>query len=154
MNIPVSLLNTRANLLVDIVMLINILAPFIMLISFKHARQKNFSAHKRTQLWLLVVCFSAVMALEINIRMEGGALVNGAHTDTTLFKWIFGLHVTGAVLTYILWAYLAWKSLKLFNIDLPGKYSKAHKKLGQAIFCGMWFTSVSAIAVYVFGFVL
>lgn len=154
MNIPASFLNTRANLLVDIVMLINILAPLIMYFSFKQARQKNHSAHKRTQLWLLIVCFSAVMALEINIRMEGGALVNGVHTDTTLFKWIFGLHVTGAILTYIIWAYLAWKSLKLFNVDLPGKYSKTHKRLGQTIFLGMWFTSASAIAVYVFGFVL
>lgn len=154
MNIPSSLLNTRANLLVDIVMLINILAPFIMLFSFKQARKKNLSAHKRTQLWLLIICFSAVMALEFNIRIEGGALVKGMYAGTTLYKWILGLHVTGAVLTYIIWAYLAWKSFKQFNVGLPGKFSNSHKKIGWFICWGMWFTSISALAVYIFGFVL
>jgi putative membrane protein len=151
------LLGTRAGMLVDLVLALNLAAPVLMLWSFGLARRRRFARHRRVQLVLLGSCVLAVACLEAHIRLAGGsgALVGGsAFAGTPLFRRVFALHVGGAVSTYAGWAVLARLSVRRFGQALPGSFSATHRRLGLAVFGGMCFTALSASAIYLLGFVL
>ncbi|HEX6738016.1 MAG TPA: DUF420 domain-containing protein [Vicinamibacteria bacterium] len=150
-------LGSRADLLVDAVLAVNLAAPAAMAWSFRLARRRRFARHRRVQLGLLALCLLAVAGLEVHIRLAGGSgsLVGGsAFAGTALFRGVFAAHVGGAVLTYLAWGLLAWASNRRFGRALPGPFSATHRRLGLAVFAGMCFTALSASAIYLLGFVL
>jgi putative membrane protein len=155
--VTASLLGTRADLLVDLVLALNLTAPVAMLWSFGIARRRGFARHRRVQLVLLACCILAVLCLEARIRLAGGsgALVGASpFAGTPLFRGVFAAHVSGAVLTYATWGLLAWSSTRRFGRTLPGPFATTHRRIGLAVFTGMCFTALSASAIYVLGFVL
>jgi putative membrane protein len=151
------LFGTRADLVLVLVLALQLAVPVVMRWSFRQARERRFVIHRRAQLALLALCFAAVFALEIHIRTAGGSgrLVAGSpFAGTALFRAVFSLHVGGALLTYLLWAGLAWASVPRFGRALPGAFSRRHRRLGKVVFGGLCFTAVSATAMFVIGFVL
>lgn len=152
-----NLFGTRADLVVVLVLTLQLGVPFVMWWSFRQARRRRFPTHRRVQLTLLALCFTAVFALETHIRVAGGSgrLVAGsAFAGTALFRAVFAVHVGGALPTYLLWAGLAWVSVRRFAATLPGEFSRRHRRLGKIIFGGLCFTAVSATAMFILGFVL
>jgi hypothetical protein len=152
-----NLFGTRADLVILLVLSLQLAVPIIMRWSFRQARGRRFAVHRRAQLALLALCFVAVFALEAHIRAAGGSgrLVAGSRfAGTALFRGVFSIHVGAAVLTYLLWAGLAWASVRRYGGALPGAFSPRHRWLGKLVFGGLCFTAVSATAMFVIGFVL
>jgi hypothetical protein len=151
------LFGTRADLLIVLVYALQLAAPFVVTWSFRRARHRAYARHRQLQVGLLAVCAAAVLALEAHIRLAGGsgALVAGsALAGTPWFRVVFAIHVTGAVLTYAVWAGLAVVSHRRFQRELPGAFSARHRALGKAVFGGLCFTAASATAMFVVGFVV
>lgn len=152
-----NLFGTRADAVVVLVLTVQLIVPLVMRWSFRQARGRRFAIHRRAQLGLLALCFAAVLALELHIRLAGGSgrLVAGSPlANTTLFRVVFSVHVAGALLTYLAWAGLAWASTVRLGGALPGVFSRRHRRIGKLVFGGLCFTAASATAMFVIGFVL
>lgn len=151
------MLGSRADLVVDGTYLVTMTAPWISLMSVQLARQRAYYVHRRIQLVLLAVCFLAVLALELRIRVAGGsgALLLHSHAAWAgAARRLLAIHIAAAVLTYALWAYLALASTRRYSESLPGPFSRRHKRLGWLIFGGLCFTAASASGMYFLAFVL
>ena len=135
-----------------IVLLLNLIAPFAVYYAIKQAKKKDYTAHKKIQNVVYIVCVLGVLALEGLIRFSGGSgslTENSSYSGTPFFKILLIAHIIGAVLTYFLWTVLIIFSNRKFRKELPGKFSLIHKKLGHILFFGLIYTAVTALIVYV-----
>ena len=142
---------TRADAVVDSAFIVTVLAPLVALLGVRLVRQGRQEAHKRLQSALLVVCALAVVALEIRIRVAGGSakLVSSSpYAGSTLLNCVAGVHIAGAVSTYLVWFWLVLVSRRRFGSRLPGGFSHKHKIAGRIVIGGLCFTALSASAVY------
>ncbi|QBO59382.1 DUF420 domain-containing protein [Chryseobacterium salivictor] len=133
------------------VLVITLLAPAFSYYAIKKAREKDYKTHKKIQTLVYVFCIAAVLVLELLIRFSGGSgsmFKDSSHADNPVFKTLLAAHITGAVLTYILWTFLMIKSRRKFKKTLPGKFSVSHKRLGIAVFIGLVYTGFTAFVVY------
>lgn len=147
---------SRADVVVDFTLLVNLLAPVVALASFRLARTHRRDVHRNVQLSLLTVCVLAVIALEVRIRMAGGSggLVAGAPSEwMTVARVTLAVHIALAVITYVAWIWLAFASARRYGASLPGAFSRTHKRAGRWVFVGLCFNAVSASVVYVLAFV-
>lgn len=152
---PPGILGTRADLLVDCVLILNIVAPLWAWRAAKRARAGQHDRHKKMQAAMCALMFCAIFSLEGSIRLHGGSgsLVAGSpYAGTTLLKVVFLLHIGPAVLTYLVWLWLTVKSWRGHQTLLPGPFSRRHRTMGWMIVGGLVWTAVSAILVYYFGF--
>lgn len=150
------MLGSRADLVVDLTLVINVLAPIAALVSFRFVRRRRYDVHRKLQLALLSICVLAVVALETRIRLAGGSgvfLGQGPPDWAKASRVVLGVHITVAVLTYVTWGVLAVRSSKRYATSLPGAFSRAHRRTGWAIFAGLCFNALSAIGMYVLAFV-
>ncbi len=148
---------TRAPLIVDIALLITLLAPVVALWSLRFVRRRDHRAHRRTQGWLIASAITAVLALEVQIRLAGGsgALLHGSSfAGTALIRSVTGAHIAGAILTYAAWIWLFTISYRRSTQLLPGRFSRVHRRAGWVVIFGLHFTALSAAAVYLLGFVM
>jgi putative membrane protein len=148
---------TGAGVIIDITFLVSLLAPVVALASIRLAGRRRFDPHRRLQIGLLVVCVLAVLALELRIRLAGGsgALIDGSGFPYPRFnRAVLSVHMTGAVVTYVAWTWLAVVSHRRYRGALPGSFSHRHRRTGWFVFAGLAFTAVSAAAVYALTFVL
>jgi len=148
---------SRADLVVDLTYLATLLAPMVALASIRGARARHHDGHRRVQVGLLALCWLTVLALEVRIRMAGGSgslLRHGPAAWARVARGFLAVHITAAVVTYGVWAYLAVVSSRHYRQTLPGRFSRRHKRLGWLIFAGLCFTAVSATGMYLFAFVL
>jgi putative membrane protein len=147
---------SRADLVVDLTLVTNVLAPVVALASFRFVRRRRHDVHRRVQLALLAVCVLAVVALEVRIRLAGGS---GVFLGQSPAGWakagraLLGAHISAAVLTYIAWGWLAVTSSRRYEATLPGGFSRRHRRTGWLIFAGLCFNAVSATGMYVLAFV-
>jgi putative membrane protein len=147
---------SRASLIVDLTFAVTLLAPVITLVSMYFAKHRAHELHKRVQIGLLVVCILAVLALEVEIRLAGGSgvfLSQSSAGQAALARAFLGTHISGAVITYGVWIYLAVASTRRYPNILPGTFSRRHKRIGKVIFAGLCFTAVTAIGMYFLAFV-
>ena len=152
---PQGFLGTRADLLVDVVFVVNVIAPIWAGFAAWLARKREHRRHMKLQLILWATLFVCVLLLEGNIRLSGGSgsLVSGSpYEGTTLLRTVFLLHIGPAVLTYVLWLYLVVASFRRWHVALPGGFSGRHKKLGKLVILGLVWVAASAAAVYWLGF--
>lgn len=150
------MLGTNAPLVVDLALLVTLLAPMISQWSVRYARVGALETHRYIQTGILLIAVAAVLALEIQIRITGGAgaLVQGSSfAGTPLLASVTTTHILGAILTYLAWITLVWLSYRKYRTALPGHFSRIHVRIGQTVLFGLYFTAASAIAVYVLGFV-
>ena len=147
---------SRASAIVDLTFLVTLLAPLITLFSMRAARARKHDLHRRVQVGLLAVCFLAVLALELEIRLAGGSgsfLAQSEAGRAFLARAFLAAHITGAVVTYLVWAFLAIASWKRYRGTLPGSFSRKHRRIGKWIFFGLCFTATTAVGMYSIAFV-
>lgn len=146
---------TRADVLVDAVLLAFWILPFLLLFSFRHAKNMAFGVHKKIQLAAFILVAGMVILLEVDIRFFSltDAIKKSIFYGNVVFNIILAIHIIVAVAALLGWAFLAIKSLKEFQKGLPGAFSKYHKKAGIAVFLGLCFTALSGSLIYVMLFV-
>lgn len=154
---PPGFLGTRANLLVDLVLIFNLAAPVWAYWAAKKARTAQYQTHARLQLALIAVMFCCLFSLEGYIRISGGSgslIVGSPYAGTTLLRAVFIAHIGPAAVTYLLWLVLVIVSMRRRSSRLPGDFSRRHRFYGLAIMAGLVWIAISAIAVYLLGFTL
>jgi putative membrane protein len=99
----------------------------------------------------LTICWLCVLGLELRIRLAGGsgALIATTTSHQTLARRLLGVHIVGAVLTYVIWTGLAIASTRRFRSTLPGTFSRRHRQLGWCVFAGLVFTAATASGMYI-----
>ena len=148
---------TRADLLANFAYLATLIAPVISGLSYRFARHRRFDAHRRMQVALLMFCWAAVLGLELDIRLSGGSgsvIANALPAYQPMARRLLLVHITAAVATYVLWTTLAVVSSRRYRQQLPGTFSRLHRRLGWSVFAGLVFTAVSATGMYFLTFVL
>lgn len=151
------MLGTRADLVMDLALVVTLLAPLVVMVSLRLVRAGRHHAHRRTQIGLLVVCSATVLALEVSIRLAGGSgafLAQSSIDRPGLLRALLLVHIAVAVATYAGWAWLAVASHRRFGAALPGSFSRRHRRAGRVVFGGLCFTALSAAAVYTLLFVV
>lgn len=147
---------TRADLFLDVVLVITLATPFVMWWSLRFTRRGRWRTHRAIQLVWLVVCFTTVIAFETKLRLAGGSgsfIASSPYAGPGL-KALLLTHMSGAILTYLAWLVLAVLSLRRAARTLPGTFSRTHRRAGYAIFAGGIFNAVTAVFMYVFTFAL
>lgn len=138
-------------LIMTIVLLLTLIAPFGVFYAIKQAKKSNYLKHRKIQNLIFIVCLIGLLALEALIRFSGGSgslASQSAYYETSFFKITLFSHIIIAVLSYLLWIFLMISSNRKYPRQLPGDFSKAHKIMGYAIFAGLIYTAVTALAIY------
>ncbi len=133
------------------VMLLTLAAPFVVTYSISLAKKGLLHRHRKINLITFFICVVSVLLLEGLIRVSGGSgslAGMSDYADSGSFKHMLIAHITGAVLTYMLWTWQIVASNRRFQKILPGKFSRPHKNLGYVIFAGLIFTAITALIIY------
>ncbi|SRR6266700_5999938 len=150
------MLGTRADLAVNFAYAVTVMAPPLSWTAVRLAKQARYDVHRVLQISLLSLCIAGVLTLEARIRMSGGSgvLIRQAHVQNpALARGILDVHIAAAVITYSIWCYLAIASWRRYRSELPGTFSRRHRRLGWLVFAGLCFTTVSASVVYWLAFI-
>ncbi len=154
---PPSLIGSRADLLIEIVVLLTVAALPAMALAIRAAAVGRHATHRWIQLSLAATFLIATVALEVDIRLAGGmeAFVSGGAWEgsRTLEVVLYG-HLLVAAINAVLWIAVPIWSSRCWRRSLPGPGSARHRQLGwlSALSCAA--TSVSGVVLYVLGFVL
>lgn len=154
--LPMGFLGTRADFLMDVILVVILATPFILIKSIQWVRSGQHRKHRNVQMSLIVVIMLAVILFELNVRLSGGSgsLIEGsAYQNHTGFKWLLFFHIIVAVFSFSSWVGLAWWSHKRYQSSLPGLSRHVHKLWGKLIFSGVSLTAITGGAVYYLGFV-
>ncbi len=149
-------LGTRADLLLDSVLLVFVAVPIGILYAIRLAADGRFLAHRKLQLALLMVMLGAVVVLELHIRFGGvtAAVRQSSLDGTAVLITTFLVHLTIAIPSLASWTWLVKRSWSEFDTTLPGVFSAGHKAWGRWTFIGVCLTSATGTALYVMGFAL
>lgn len=152
------LFGTRADLMMDIVVLSLAVVLPVMAYSYANARRRNYRAHKRLQTWLTVVLFIAVSLFEIDLQLMGGVAEmarGGKYYGTPLLSTSLSVHLVFSVSTFFLWIGLVVSALWSFPTPpVPTPSSHWHRLLGRIAMVDMVLTAVTGIEVYLVAFAL
>lgn len=156
--LPRGFLGTRADLLMDVVIVALIAVVPIVLYNWRLARGGQFAKHKTLQISLALLLAAVVGLFEYNLRMQGGifaATSGSSYAGTaTLDFWIY-LHTFFAITTLLVWTGLIVMSLRRFpSPPIPGPFSGIHRFWGRLGMVWMLVTGVTSLPVYIFGFAL
>lgn len=154
---PAGFLGTRADLLMDVIFVATLATPFILVWAIGLAKKGQHRKHRVVQVALLSVLLVAVVLFETEIRLSGGSgsLMKGSsYAGTWWLRGVTLAHVLANVVTFIVWLVLVIRSGRRFGTELPGDFTPAHRKAGRFVFAGTVFGALSAIVMYVLGFVL
>ncbi len=151
-------LGTRADLLMDLVIVSLVAVVPTVVVSWSLARKREYAKHKLVQVATGIVLGAAVLVFEIDLRLQGGifeATKNSPYANTfTLDFWIY-FHTILALLTTVTWAVLLIASLRKFpNPPAPGAFSKRHRFWGRMGMVLMLATGLTSLPVYIYGFAL
>jgi uncharacterized membrane protein YozB (DUF420 family) len=156
--IPKSFLGSRADALMDIVILSLVVIVPIILYSWKRVKNREYSLHRNIQTLLTIVLFAVVFVFEMDMRAHGGIfkMVEGStYSGTTFLNASVYIHTFFSITTSIIWvALIIFSWLKFPNPPSPAGLSKTHKLWGRI---GMWdmiLTGITGVQLYVFGFLL
>src|SRR5262245_34335987 len=138
-------LGTRASVWIDATLVVFIAMPFAMAIAIVLARRGQHRTHRAMQVALLASMTTAVLVLEISLRLSGGALAGRPHWSLIA---LFVAHVVVAVATFIAWAALVVRSWRRFGRTLPGPFFRPHRRWGYSILAGLIFVAASGTALY------
>lgn len=156
--LPQGFLGTRADLLMDLVIISLVLIVPALAVARSLARGGKYNAHKGLMLTLASALGVAVLLFEIDLRMSGGifALTAGsAYAGSGFLNGSIYLHTALSVSTSVLWITLIGLSLWRFpKPPVPGDFSRVHRLLGRAAMLGMLLTAITGVELYIFGFAL
>ncbi len=158
MMFPKGFLGTRADLLMDIVILALVAVVPIVVYNWRLARQRRYAQHKSLQITLALLLGAVVALFEYNLRLQGGIFAATAASSyagtATLNFWIW-FHTFFAITTIFIWAGLIVLSIRRFpKPPAPGPFSTTHRLWGRLGMTWMLVTGVTAIPLYIYGFAL
>lgn len=151
---PGGFFGSRADLLVDGVLVLNLLAPFVALGATRLARAKRFGTHMRVQIGLWALMLACLLVLEGYIRISGGSgsiVEHSPYTGTWVYRTVFLAHILPAIATYLLWAGLVFTSFR--RRAGFGAFAPRHRLLGKVVVAGLFWIAATAIGVYWLSFV-
>lgn len=153
---PQGFLGTRADLLMDIVIIALVAVVPIVLWNWRLARSGQWQQHKRMQIGLAVLLALVVGLFEYNLRLQGGifeATRASAYAGTTTLNFWIWFHTFFAITTLLVWIGLISASLRRFpNPPVPGAFSPRHRFWGRVGMVWMLATGVTSLPVYWYGF--
>jgi putative membrane protein len=155
---PQGFLGTRADFLMDVVILALVAVVPLVLYNWSLARRGQYGIHKTLQVSLAVLLAVVVGLFEYNLRLQGGIFeatkASSYAGSFTLDFWIY-FHTFFAITTIIVWATLIVLSLRRFpSPPVPGAFSATHRRWGRIGMIWMLVTGVTSLPVYVYGFAL
>ena len=156
MRLPHGFLGTRADVLMDIILIAMLATPFVIGWAIRMARRLAYRQHRNLQTALLCVLWTAVVLFEADVRMSGGSkayLAGSAMAGTRTFTGLLVVHIAVAVISFALWTWVvarAWRGRLPPTPELVGPY---HRRMGYAIWAGVTFTSASGAVLYWWSFV-
>ena len=155
---PPGFLGTRADVLMDIVLLSFIIVLPALIISWRFARHhKNYTAHRNTQLTLGVTLAIVVAIFEYDLSVAGGIFEltkGGAYEGTAVLLWSIYIHTAFSVAASIIWVVLIIASLiKFDNPPQPNRFSRMHRFWGKTGMLTMIAAGLTSPPLYYFGFV-
>ena len=156
---PAGFLGTRADILVDLVMISFVLILPILILSWWLVRKKkDYSNHRRIQLYLGITLGIVVAIFEYDLSMSGGIfeMTKGSiYEGSALLNWTIYIHTGFAVAATILWAGLIIVSLLKFGRPpKPGAFSGTHRLLGRSGMFVMFMAGITSPPLYYFGFMV
>jgi hypothetical protein len=120
-------LGTRASLMLDVVFLAMFAVVPVMLWNIAQVRyRRRYQLHKRMQLGLATVLLVAVLAFEIDMRINGWQLrAEPSPYFSSSVNWVkvaLGVHLFFAIPTAVIWVYVVWHALRY--IPIPPRRSE------------------------------
>lgn len=154
---PPGILGTRADILIDIVMLSFIIILPILIVSWRTARvKKDYALHRKIQITLGATLAVVVAIFEYDLSTSGGIFEltkGGAYEGTAVLLWTIYIHTLFAVAAAVIWVGLIIFSIfKFENPPQPNAFSKTHRFWGRAGMITMIGAGVTAPPLYYFGF--
>ncbi len=139
-------LGTRADIIVDTVMLASTLLPFLLIVAIGYAHKGKYDVHKWFQIILFIVVNVLVIALEVDIRFGGldEVIAKSAYEGSTELLSIFIIHLIFAISSTILWFWLIVVSSRRY----PVHFTFAHKKYGKIVFADLVLTTLTGWGLY------
>jgi uncharacterized membrane protein YozB (DUF420 family) len=154
--LPPGFLGTRADVLMDLVVVSFAIILPALYVSWKKARGGAFVAHKRIQVTLFSVLVVVVSLFEVDLRMAGGIFEmtrESIFAGTPLLNGSIWFHTTLSILTSLAWIGLVIVSVRRFpSPPRPSAFSAAHRRWGRLAMIGMGLTGITGIELYVLGF--
>ena len=154
---PQGFLGTQADVLTDLITVGYGIIPVVLYWSASQARKGLYRRHRVVQCVSLLLLTIILILFEVNIRVRGGSealFLNSSFSDTPLLRFTLLGHLAIAVSTYLAWVGLAIVSLKRFRQQLPGSFSRVHRRVGGWVIVGNVATAITGVWLYIVGFVL
>ncbi|MEK6578464.1 MAG: DUF420 domain-containing protein [Bdellovibrionota bacterium] len=153
-----SFLGTRADALMDLVILSLIIVVPALFVSYSEVKRKRFKKHRNIQVGLASVLTVAVGLFEYDLKSLGGIFKiteGSSYAGTWILNCSIYTHMVFSLSTAPLWIGLILASLLKFpNPPKPGSFSNAHRIWGRIAMVDMLLTGITAVNLYVIGFVL
>lgn len=152
------ILGTRADLMMDIVIISLVVIVPAILVSIRNVKRSDFASHKKIQTSLLILLTIAVTLFEIDSQSAGGIFVlskgSGLY-QTAILNFSIYIHLFFSISTAFIWIFLVIFSLKYFpSPPIPNHFSKIHKFWGKLGMIDMIFTAITGIELYIMIFVM
>ncbi|MFO0554097.1 MAG: DUF420 domain-containing protein [Polyangiaceae bacterium] len=153
--VPHGFLGTRADLLVDLALVVFVVLPIAMPRVFKVGARGQHGVHRALQLVLFLLMTVAVSVLEVDIRLSGGTRVFAAPAGNLLGRFapaFLLVHIGIAVATWLTWLTLVVHSARRFRRgerSLPGPFSSTHRQWGKRIWYGLVATATTGTTLYI-----
>lgn len=150
MKLPDGFLGTRADVLMDVAIIVFTALPFVLIFGIRYARHRHFMKHRRFQTAAALLVLLLLVLFELDIRLCGGsqAFISKSSFSAGFVRTFLICHVAIALLTGASWLALIVRSRARFLGSLPGTFSARHRWWGWLTFVGVCLLSSSGFALY------
>lgn len=156
-HVPDGFLGTRADAFFDVTVIALFAIGAVLVYSIRLARAKRIRAHRAMMLTMLVALTLLLVLFETHLRTSGGPRIlfrQSSLFGTATMVIIVYTHVFLAVATVGIWTVQGLLALVLYQRSLPGRFSQPHRVLGMLVCYGFLSVAVTALMVYIVGFVV
>lgn len=156
--LPSGFLGTRADILMDLVVVSLVAVLPLIAFSWTRARQRRYALHKRVQLTMGSILAVVVVLFEVDMRLAGGIfeLTKGSRFAGTAFlNGSIYFHTFLSIVTALIWLVLLIASVRKFGSPpRPTSFGPRHRFWGRIGMVGMALTGITGIQLYVIGFAM
>ncbi len=156
--LPPGFLGTRADILMDLVVVSLVLILPALAVSWTWARGKSYRRHRNLMMSLGGTLAVVVTLFEVDMRMAGGIFEmtkDSAYAGTLLLNASIWGHTALSISTSILWAWLLIVSWRRFpKPPAPAEFSARHRFWGKVGMTTMALTGITGLELYILGFLL
>jgi putative membrane protein len=154
-------LGFRGSLMLDVVFLAMFAVLPALAVSIYLVRQGRFASHKKLQLTLGAILLVAVVAFEVDVRLNDWTVRAAPSPYFNLDdKWgcpagiALIVHLFFAIPTAVLWTMVIVQALRQFpHPPIPGQHSRAHRFWGYLAVAEMCGTAITGWIFYYLAFI-